>query len=137
MSMTTWNPFTGTIDFIGSGGGGGGSGGVNKWNLASSVDAPIQMVNNNGYMTDGPLKVDLIMPLTAKFGDVIRVVDFSDDRWEIHVNPGQMIHYLENTTTTGTGSIVSLDPGCDVEMICVIEDTQWDVISGDGNVDVL
>lgn len=111
---------------------GGGSGGLSWTVVTAATEA---MAVNNGYIENRATLVTLTLPATAAVGDVIRVTGIGAGGWSIAQNAGQTIHFGAVDTTTGAGgSLSSTDERDSVEMICVVADTDWNVLSAVGNL---
>lgn len=94
---------------------------------------------NNGYICDKAGTLLLTLPATAAVGDVIRVtgINFATG-WKIAQNAGQTIHFGVSDTTTGAGGYLQSTAIRDsVELVCVVADTDFNVISSVGNITVV
>jgi hypothetical protein len=96
------------------------------------------MAANMGYIVDDTgANVVLTMPTVANVGDVIRVVGFVDTSWQIAQNALQYIIIGTKTTTPGTGGYLMSNQANDcVEMVCVVANTAFVVMSSMGNITV-
>jgi hypothetical protein len=94
------------------------------------------MAVNTGYITDnGASLVTYTLPATAAEGSVLRVAGFSAGGWKIAQNASQLIHIGNQTTTTGTGgSLASSNTFDQVELLCVVANTTFVVLSMVGNL---
>lgn len=105
------------------------------WNDITSGSAT--MVPNNGYLADFGTLVTLTLPVTAAQFTVIRVQGNAVGGWLIAQNIGQTINFSSTPTTTGTGgSLASTNQYDAVELICVVANTTWNVMSAVGNLTV-
>ena len=112
------------------------SGGGIPW---TDVTGPTQaMVANNGYISDdGATLVTLTLPATAAQGTVIWVAGNGTGLWNIAQNAGQSINFGNDTTTVGvTGSLSSTQSYDTVQLLCVVTNTTWNVITSMGNITV-
>ena len=101
------------------------------------VDTSTQaMAVNTGYITDnGASLVTYTLPSTAAEGSLLRVAGFSAGGWKISQNALQLIHFGNQTTTTGTGgSLASSNTFDQVELLCVVANTTFVVLSAVGNL---
>ncbi len=102
------------------------------------VEATALVVNmevNKGYVCHCVTEVIFILPVTAAFGDVIRVVGESINGWAVNLNAGQFITMGSSTTSAGPdGQIASTDPLDCVELLCTDADTTFEIISSIGNI---
>lgn len=126
----TGNPGANTITFDAVGGGGGIT-----WNEVTGTSA--SMVVNNGYIANNAGLVTLTIPTTAAVGDSVRVTGKGAGGWRIAQNASEIIHFGIVSTTTGVGGRLDSTQQRDgVELVCVVADTEWNVISSIGNIDV-
>lgn len=104
------------------------------WNDQTSGSANLAV--NNGYVTDnGASLVTYTLPVTAALGSVIQIAGFSSGGWKIAQNASQLIHFGNQTTTTGTGgSLASSNTFDQVTIVCVVANTTWCVTSAVGNL---
>ena len=93
---------------------------------------------NAGYIANNAGLVTITLPTTAAVGDVVRVTGKGAGGWLIAQNASQIIHFLGTDTTTGTGgSLASTGTYDGVEIVCVVANTEWVVISSMGNITIL
>lgn len=114
----------------------GGSGGL-TWNVETGASA--NMAVNNGYIADNAGTVVLTLPAVAAVGDIIRVTGINNATgWEIAQNAGQTIHFGTMSTTTGVaGTLTSTAIRDSVELVCVVANDDWNVLSSIGNISVV
>ena len=119
------------ISIAGSAGGGGIT-----WNEETGTSAT--MAVDNGYIANNAALVTLTLPTTAAVGKVVRVTGKGAGGWKIAQNASEIIHFGNKDTTTGTGgSLASSDTNDAVEVLCLIADTEWAVISSIGNITIV
>lgn len=110
------------------------TGGGLSWNEITAV-GPTAMSVNMGYVANFTSRVQLTLPLTATFGSVIWIVGKGSGGWQINQNAGQTIHSLDSITTTGAGGTVqSSEDLATAYLVCSTTDTDWTIISGQGNL---
>lgn len=96
---------------------------------AMAVDT-YYLANNAGIVT-------FTLPVTAAVGTELRVHDMQGG-WIIAQNASQQIHFGKKSTTAGiTGSLESTQAYDGVHLVCSVEDTEWIVLSSQGNLDVI
>lgn len=118
------------------GGGGGAPGGVDIWEEVTATTK--QMLVNTGYVTNNASRVELTLPATAAFGDVIKVVGKGAGGWRINQNAGQTINFGFVDTVTGiNGLLDSVDNEDAIALICTTVNTGWTVFDPQGNIDVV
>jgi hypothetical protein len=110
----------------------GGSG--LTWQVVTTDD---DLVADNGYVVNSASLVTLTLPATASINGIIRVVGVGAGGWLIEQLADQQIHFGNLSTTVGvTGSVASVHDRDAVELICVVADDEWQVISSVGNLEV-
>ena len=83
------------------------------------------------------------LPSTASVGDSFRIVSRSTNGYRIAQNASQSISFLSLTTTTGTGGYiesVNYSTGiayAAIEVICIIANTSWVVVTSHGQFNVV
>lgn len=96
------------------------------------------MAINNGYILNNVGLVTATLPSTAALGSVVRIAGKGAGGWRLAQNSGQTIFFGSSTTTPGTGGSLSSTNRRDcVELVCVTADTDWDVLSVQGNLTVV
>lgn len=96
----------------------------------------VTMAVNTGYVIDnGASLVTATLPATAAEGSIFRVAGFSAGGWKVGQAASQLIHFGNVTTTTGTGgSLASSNQYDQVELLCVVANTTFVVLSAVGNL---
>jgi len=104
----------------------------------SVVTANQTAVINEGYICNKAGVLALALPSTAAVGSVIRVTGINTDLgWSITQGAGQQIHFGDSSTTSGAGgSLASTLKRDSVEIVCVVADDEWNVVSSVGNITV-
>ena len=129
----TYNPLTATLTIS------GGSSTTFAWN--SALTGLTNAMPNMGYYCPGPAGMYTIMlPATIVAGGVIRVAggansNNTNTRWTIQANGGQTIMLGDMTTSSG-GSLTSTNGNNAAELLCVVANTTFTVISSMGNITV-
>lgn len=103
--------------------------------LASNTTA-IAIAPQIGYVPmNASTRVVLTLPTTIAAGSVFRVSGFGAAGWQIAQNSGQSIYFGNQNTTLGTGgSLASTNAKDCVEIVCVVADTTFLVVSSVGNI---
>jgi hypothetical protein len=106
------------------------------WNI---VTANTSADVDNGYVTDHATnRLEITLPATAAAGKIVRVSGMGLGGWKIKQNAGQYIKFANLCTVVGTTGYLSSNDDTDaVEMLCIVEDDGWTVISSIGNVTVV
>ncbi len=100
----------------------------------------ISMLANNGYVMDNMVtRVNGILPTTnCPFGSIIEVVGRGNAGWQITQGAGQIIYMNSLNTTTGVGgSLASVGNRATVRLLCEVANTEFQVISSEGNITVV
>lgn len=107
-----------------------------NWNEETTTSAT--MVVDNWYIANNASLVTLTIPTTAAVGKVVRVTGKGAWGWKIAQNASEIIHFGGLDTTTGTGWYLASTLRRDsVELVCVVADTEWNVISSIGNITII
>ncbi len=105
------------------------------WNSVSGTTQAISV--NNGYITSNSSATTLTLPAAAAVGDRIAIVGAGTGGWILAQRASQLIHFGNQTTTTGTGgSIASQNTFDSLEIICTTTNTTFVVRSAQGNMTV-
>ena len=98
----------------------------------SSVAIATQMVNEQGYITTATL--DATLPVLAAVGTSLGLTNTSGN-FTIKQNALQSIVFNTTTSTIGVGgSIVTTVTGQSIELLCIVANTKWQVLSSTGAV---
>lgn len=109
------------------------SGGL-MWNVETGTSA--NMAVNNGYIGNNAAGVTFTLPATAAVGDRIRVTGLQAS-WTIAQNAGQTVYFGNQSSTTGVGgSLASTHARDAVEMVCVVANNDFQILSSVGNITV-
>lgn len=113
-----------------------GGGGI-TWQIQTIDLNP--MVVDNGYIANKAGLLTFTLPGTSAVGTVLRVTGMNTDvGWRIAQGAGQQIHFSGLSTTAGAGGYVESTLKRDsIELVCVVADTEWNVVSMMGNVTVV
>lgn len=105
------------------------------WNEVTAASDNMDV--NEGYIANNAAQVDLTIPTTAAVGDVVRVAGKGAGGWKVSQNAGETIYFGSLSTTTGVGGSLESTVQYDaVELLCIVADTDWVVISSIGNITV-
>jgi hypothetical protein len=126
---------TGSSGSSGTSGTSGGGGGGITW---SEVTTSQTIVVNNGYITNSGSLVTLTLPTTSALGTTVEVVGKGAGGWRIAQNAGDIIHFGNINTTTGTGGYLQSTLTYDaIRLVCTVADLEWTVLSVQGNITVI
>ena len=115
---------------------GGGGGGITWSAITADLDP---MVVDNGYICNKAGLLTLTLPTTAAVGTTFRVTGMNTDAgWKVEQNASQQIHFGDVSTTSGTGGYLASTLKRDsIELVCVVADTEFNVVSNEGNITVV
>lgn len=104
------------------------------WNVETGTTANIAV--NNGYIGNNAAGVTFTLPATAAVGDRIRVTGLQAS-WTIAQNAGQTVYFGNQSSATGVGgSLASTHARDAVEMVCVVANNDFQILSSVGNITV-
>ncbi len=96
---------------------------------------PQQAPANASYIANNAGLVTVTLPATASVGSRVRVIGLGAGGWRVAQDASQLIHKSGTATTTGTGgSLSSSNRYNAVELVCVVANTEWDVVSSEGTL---
>jgi hypothetical protein len=108
--------------------------GVVGWSIVTGATA---IVEQSGYITNSASLITFTLPSTATAGSSFRIAGHSAGLWAVAQNAGQAITYGAYTSTSGvTGSLAATVASDSVEIICVVANSTFVVISSIGNLTV-
>lgn len=111
-------------------------GGVFTW-VNVTGGSPVNMSVNMGYVSNDPASnITFNLPTTAAFGTVLRLTNAqSAFNFTIAQAAGQSIQFGNNITTVGIGgSVSSTMNGDSIELVCIVANLKWQVLSTTGNL---
>lgn len=113
---------------------GGSTGGGITWTAITSEQTASV---DNGYLMNNASQLKLHLPATSAVGKVVRLAGLGVGGWIVGQGAGQRIHFGSVSSSLGTGgSIASTHFRDSVEMVCVVVDDEWQVISAVGSIEV-
>lgn len=90
-----------------------------------------------GYIPTNAALTTLTLPSTAAVGDHFKIVGYGAGGWTLAQNASQVVNFGNAATTTGTGgSIASQNRYDSIELVCVVANTTFVVVSSQGNMTV-
>jgi len=82
--------------------------------------------------------VTVTLANTAALGSILEVVGKGAGGWRIAQNAGETIHFGNINTTAGTGGYLQSTLTYDaIRLVCTVADTEWTVLSVQGNITVI
>jgi hypothetical protein len=112
------------------------SSGVIAW---SQVTGTTQSAGvNRGYITNNAALVTVTLPATAAIGNIVQIVGKGAGGWRIAQNSGQVIHFGNMDTTSGTGGRLDSTSRYDtIQLMCITANSDWSVVTSVGNIEVV
>lgn len=115
-----------------------------KWAAASNVvwsevtGTSQAAAVNSGYIANNAGLVTITLPTTAALGTIIEVAGKGAGLWKVAQNSGQTIHFGNVNTTTGAGgSLAAVLQYDTVRLLCTTANTDFVVLSNQGNLTVV
>lgn len=105
----------------------------------SVITADQNAAVNNGYICNKAGLLTLTLPTTSAVGSIIRVTGMNTNLgWKIAQGTGQIIHFGNTDTTTGAGGSLASTLKYDaIHIVCNVANTEWIVLSGQGNITIV
>jgi len=113
------------------------SGGGLTWTVVTGVSQTLAV--NNGYIANNAGTVAFTLPTTAAVGSIIAITGINNNTgWSIAQNAGQTIHLGIVSSTTGVGgSLASTRIRDTVYLLCVVANTDFNVVTSIGNITIV
>lgn len=93
---------------------------------------------NEGVICNNAGLVTVTIPDTAAVGDILRVTGIGAGGWAIAQNASESIYFGAQVTTVGVGGSLASTGDMDaVELVCVVANTTWLVLSSIGNITIV
>jgi hypothetical protein len=106
--------------------------------VVSVTGATAQLATDTSYHVNNASLVTLTMPTTASVGAVIEIIGVGAGGWRLTQNVSQQIFFGNSATTIGaSGRIDSTHRRDCIRLVCVAENTDWEVFPAQGNLDVI
>ena len=106
------------------------------WNDVTTTS--VSMVADNGYICRNVALTTATLPATCSQGALFKVTSVGVGSWKIAQNATQQIHLGTSSTTAGTGGYLQGTNQRDsIEIVCVVADTHFNVLSSIGNITVV
>lgn len=105
------------------------TGGGFKWNVVTSSTS--SMLAGNGYMANRSAGVTFSLPGTAAVGNAYRLVAINAGGWILSIGGGQVVQWGNQTATN---NITSTTIGDAIEIVCSLNNTDFYIVSCQGNI---
>jgi hypothetical protein len=121
-SAPTFQPIPGGIPF--------------PWTTIVGANVTLQI--NHGYMMNRATLITAVLPAASATGDVIKITGIGVGGYTVTQNAGQIIHLGVLSTTPGVGGSVSSTHDRDsLEMVCVVDNLEFNVVNSFGNLSIV
>jgi len=107
------------------------------WNIVTGTSQALSA--GNGYVANNAGQVDFSLPATASVGESFYVTGMNNATgWTVSQNAGQTIHFAGSSTTTGVGgSLTSTSTRDSIGIVCVVENTDFQITASIGNITIV
>lgn len=137
------SPSSGNINILGGTGiatAGSGStitiNGVGGGYETTVVTADTPAAVNRGYITNkAGTSCVITLPATAAVGDSIRISGLGATGWTVTANTGQTIS-MNATTSASAGTAVNTSRYQTIEVMCIVANTQWEILTSSDAVTI-
>jgi hypothetical protein len=110
-----------------------------------SGNAPVEVTGtsqsmsvNTDYIANNAGLVTLTVPTVAAVGDKVRIIGKGAGGWKVAQNASGIIHFGNLDSTTGTGGHIDSTHKYDcVELMCIVANNEWIVVTVVGNLTVV
>ena len=97
--------------------------------------ASVNLVARHNYIMNRATLITATLPILASKGTIIRLTGMGVGGWKIAQNVGQIVYFGTLATTPGIGGTLSSTADRDsIELVCVVENTDFNVLSSIGNI---
>jgi hypothetical protein len=104
----------------------------------SVVNMNQNIVIQNGYIANSGSLITFTLPTTANAGDTFRILGRGSGGWRVNQNAGQTINLGGQPTTTGASGYCASTHARDcIEVVCVTTDTDFEIVSSIGNINLV
>ena len=102
------------------------------WSVVTAATQAISAFN--GYAGNRGTNITYTLPATASVGDRFRITNFGVGLPVILQNALQSINFTSSSTTVGvTGSLTGISKFASIELVCVEENLQFNVLSSESS----
>jgi hypothetical protein len=106
------------------------------WNTVAGTTQAV--VKENGYINANAGLTTFTLPATAAVGDTFQIAGYGAGGWALAQNAGQKVYLGSRTTTAGAGgSLASTAAHDTIEVVCVVANTEFQVVDVIGNITVV
>ena len=110
--------------------------GATLWSVVTGATQAVSV--NNAYIANRATAITFTLPATAAVGEFFKVTNIGVGLPIIAQNAGQSINFTNTTTTVGVGgSLTALDEFVSIDIVCVVANTTFNVLSSTGNFTIV
>jgi hypothetical protein len=112
----------------------GGVGGDFVWSTSPDITTPIDTVANTGYIANSAGTIVYNLPAICPTGTEFKFTGMNNATgWQVQASAGQTINF-GNVSTSPGGTLTSIATYDSVELVCIVDNTTYNVISVVGNI---
>ena len=116
----------------------GGTGGGSSFTWTEVTGTSQSMSGDNGYIASNSALVTFTLPTTIVLGKPMRISGKGSGGWKLAQNASQIVHFGTVDTTSGTGGSLQSSNRYDcIEILCITANTDFIVLSVQGNVTIV
>lgn len=107
---------------------------IPNWIVVTSATNPNALSRQTGYIPKGAGVVTFTLPAAAAIGDTFNIAGYGN-LWVLNQNAGQSVTLGVSSTTVGVGGSITASQVRDsIEIVCVTTNTEFQIVSGIGNL---
>jgi hypothetical protein len=107
--------------------------GIVSWTVVTAASQG--MIVNSGYIANNAGTITFSLPASSAVGSILRLTGINNATgWQITQAAGQQVFFGTSSTTLGaTGTLTSSATRDSVELVCVVANLTWNIVSSIGN----
>lgn len=107
-------------------------------NWATITGTTAQAAINTGYIVNASALATITLPATAAVGSLLEIVGVGAGGWRLAQAANQQVVFGNLTNTAGAaGQLNSTHQRDCIRLVCITQDTTWQVVGSVGNIDVI
>jgi hypothetical protein len=117
--------------------------GLPAWANQSALNWSVITANqaaaiNTGYIVNAAALATITLPAAAAVGSLLEIVGVGSGGWRLAQAAGQQVVFGNISNTAGSGGQLNSTHQRDaIRLVCIVQDTTWQVVSSVGNIDVI
>ncbi len=93
---------------------------------------------NTGYIVNASALATITLPASAAVGSLLEIVGVGAGGWRLGQGANQQVVFGNIASTSGAGGQLNSTHQRDsIRLVCITQDTTWQVVSSVGNIDVI